>query len=132
MLPDELYRAISGALQGAASVELEAIEWKATGGPLSRAAGSAEAGRTTSPAGASETAIVRGSLRLGPDSSPRQVLHVFKRLLDVLRRDPGLEVEVLQQPFDVESGKSLKGGEAAIEDQQTRQFKVQIRRVVGE
>ena len=131
VLPDQLYRAISRALQGAASVELEAIEWKATGGPLSRAAGSAEAGRSTSLAGESETAIVRGSLRLGPDSSPRQVLHAFNRLLDVLRLNPGLEVEVLQQPFDVESGKSLKGGDAAIEDQQTRPFKVQIRRAVG-
>jgi hypothetical protein len=55
-------------------------------------------------------------LRLGADSNPRQVLAVFNRLVDALERNPQLQVEVLQQPFDVESGKPLKGGDAALED----------------
>ena len=67
----------------------------------------------------------------GGNALPRQVLAVFNRLLEVLRRNPKLEVEVLQQPFDVESGKSLKGGDAAVEDDQPRSFKLQIRRALG-
>jgi hypothetical protein len=80
---------------------------------------------------ASETAIVHGKLRLGQESNPRQVLAVFNRLVEALKRHPKLQVEVLQQPFDVESGKSLKGGDAAVEDQQPRSFKLQIRRAIG-
>ena len=79
----------------------------------------------------SETAVVRGTLRLGAESNPRQVLAVFNRLVNVLKLNPKLTIEVLQQPFDVESGKSLKGGDTAVEVQPPRSFKVQIRRVIG-
>jgi hypothetical protein len=60
---------------GAAAVELDGIDWK-----LSRrrrapraAGGDGEAQGYSRPPG-SEIAIVRGTLRLGPDSNPRQVL----------------------------------------------------------
>lgn len=129
--PEHLWREISRALQAVPAVELDALDWKITTAKASRqpAVGEAKPGET--PAVDSETALLRGTLRLGQESNPRQVLAVFNRLLEALRRNPKLEVEVLQQPFDVESGKSLKGGDAAVEDDQPRSFKLQIRRALG-
>ncbi len=129
--PEYLWRAISRALQDAASVEIDAIEWKLGDVQLSRASPGAEPNRSEPPRADGETAVVRGTLNLGQDSNPRQVLAAFNRLLEALKRDPKLNVDVLQQPFDVESGKSLKGGDATVEDTQPRSFKLQIRRTVG-
>ncbi len=129
--PEYLWREISLALRSAAAVEIDGIEWKATPAQSSRTSADADAARRIPLPVASETAIVHGKLRLGQESNPRQVLAVFSRLVETLKRHPKLEVEVLQQPFDVESGKSLKGGNAAVEDQQPRSFKLQIRRAIG-
>ncbi|MBK7953236.1 MAG: hypothetical protein IPK02_04215 [Candidatus Accumulibacter sp.] len=129
--PTYLWREISRALQGAAAVELDGIEWKVAAAQAPRVAARSDAQRYEPPPANSEVAVVRGTLRLGPDSHPRQVLAVFNHLLDTLKRNPQLQVEVLQQPFDVESGKALKSGEAAVEDRQPRSFKLQIRRTIG-
>ncbi len=126
--PAYLYGEISRALEITTSVELEGIEWKG-GGAESSLPVVAEASRTPLPVDR-ETAIVRGTLRLSADSHPRQVLEIFNRLVEVLKRNPKLEVEVLQQPFDVESGKSLKGGDVHVEEKQPRSFKVRIRRAI--
>ena len=129
--PAYLYREISLALERAEWVDLEAIDWQA-GKPQSPSApGGVNVVSSELQPVDQETAIVRGTLRLDGDSNPRQVLAVFNRLVAALRAKPQLEVEVLQQPFDVESGKSLKGGDAALEGKEPRSFKVQIRRTIG-
>lgn len=129
--PDSLYREISKALDSVAAVELEGIEWKGVPVESLRSPPSAAgAGRSRSGA-EKETAIVRGTLRSGSESNPRQVLAVLDRFLDALKRNPALEVEVLQQPFDIESGKSLKGGDAEVHESRPRSFTVQIRKAVG-
>lgn len=129
--PAYLYREISRALESAASVELDGIEWKSGALGLSPTPVNADAARSAPLAADQESAIVRGTLRLGPDSNPRQVLAAFNRLVDALKSNPKLTVEVLLQPFDVESGKALKGADADVEENQPRPFKVQIRRAVG-
>jgi len=132
--PDGLYREISRALQVVAPVELEGIDWKAGNAAVPAGPG------TTPPAGTSattaiiddtETAIVRGTLKLGANTNARQLLAVFNQLVDVLKSNPKLQISVLQQPFDTESGKSLKGGDATFEDDKPRSFSVQISRKIG-
>jgi hypothetical protein len=129
--PADLWHEISRALQNAPSIELDGIEWKVAAAPLPRAVAGGEAQRNEPPGVDREIAVVRGTLRLGADSNPRQLLAVFKGLVDALESNPQLQVEVLQQPFDVESGKSLKGGDATVVDNQPRAFRLQIRRTSG-
>jgi hypothetical protein len=129
--PAYLWREISRALHDAPSIELDGIEWKAGGTQPPRAPLGVEAQRNEPPGVEREIAVVHGTLRLGAESNPRQVLAAFKGLVDALELNPQLEVEVLQQPFDVESGKPLKGGDATVADSQPRAFKVQIRRTRG-
>lgn len=126
--PDFLFREVSRALDRVAAVNLEGIEWKGvaldSSSPANPAGGS---GRSVD----KETAILRGTLRLGPEDNPRQVLAALNQFVDLLRRNPALEVEILQQPFDVESGKSLKGDDAELRESRPRPFKLQLRRAVG-
>lgn len=130
-LPTGMYREISRALEGAASVDVDLIEWHAKELPSPRLSGVAGVPGSESSAVDVETAIVHGSLRLAGDSNPRQVLAIFNRLVATLRANRKFQVEVLQQPFDVESGKSLKGGDAVLDGNQPRSFKVQLRRTTS-
>lgn len=130
--PAYLWHEISRALHDAPSIELDGIEWKAGGTQPPRAPlVGVEVQRNEPPGVEREIAVVHGTLRLGAESNPRQVLAAFKGLVDALKLNPQLEVEVLQQPFDVESGKPLKGGDTTVADSQPRAFKVQIRRTRG-
>lgn len=129
--PAYLWREISHALQNQTLVEIDGIEWKAGATLASGSPASIDAQRRDAPPVASEVAVVRGTLRLAANGNPRQVLAAFTGLLNGLKRNPQLQVEVLQQPLDVASGETLKSGEAALEDQQPRSFKLQIRRTSG-
>ncbi|HMW18835.1 MAG TPA: hypothetical protein PKN13_02990 [Accumulibacter sp.] len=126
--PMTVYREISRALQTAEAIEIEGIEWRNS--PVEAAKGTAP--NPSSPGSEltltqKETAVFRGTLSLGVNNNPRQILAVFNQFISTLKLNPKLQVEVLQQPFDIESAKSLKGGgDDALEAKQTRAFKVQI------
>jgi len=128
--PEGLYREISRALQVAAPAELDNINWKVGGTPSAVGAAPSSPAGTASLADGSEAAVVRGTLRLGANANPRQLLAVFNQFIDALKANPKLQLTVLQQPFDVESGKSLKGGDAALEDDKPRAFSIQISRKI--
>ena len=127
--PDGLYREISRALQSVPAAELDSIDWRVGNGAEAPAD---MAGSRTSAANAapddSETAVLRGTLKLGPDANARQMLHAFNELVEALQANPALRVDVLQRPFDIEPGKSLKGGDIALEDDKPRVFGLQVTR----
>jgi hypothetical protein len=101
--PLDLYRALSRGLEAAPQVDVDAIAWQRGALP-----GTPVAAGNNLPG--DESALVKGAIPTGPQTNPRQVLALFERFLTALRRDPQLQVTVQQQPFDVESGKALKGG----------------------
>ena len=121
--PDGLYRAISRALNDSPAVELDRIDWQVDGIDTAAPQGPDQA--------ASETAIVRGTLKLGANASARQLLAAFNVLVESLKANPKLQVSVLQRPFDIESAKSLKGSDIADQDHQPRSFALQLSRKIG-
>ena len=129
--PTGLYQEISRALQAAPAAELERIDWKVGGveSAASPAAGQSLAASVVP--GDSEAAIVSGTLRLGSNANARQMLRAFDDLVEALKANPKLRVEVLQRPFDIESGKSLKGGDTTLESNMPRAFSLQIIRALA-
>jgi hypothetical protein len=126
-VPNEAFILVSHALNEVPNVHLESLEWKL--------------GDNTAPANAStrtaigellksnnEVVVLRGTIRLGPTSTPRQTLATFEHFVDLLRVDRNSEVNVLQQPFEIESGRALRGGDIDSDGTQARQFAVQIAR----
>ncbi len=129
--PKGLYHTVSRALLAAPAIELDNLDWK-TGGndteagvPYRQTAGA----RTISED--SESIILRGTLMPDGRANTRQLLFTFRRFVEHLKTDPNLHVEVLQQPFDIEPGKSLRSGDTSPEEGKPRAFSLQITRKIG-
>ena len=69
---------------------------------------------------------LRGTIRLGPTATARQTLATFEHFVEILRGDRDSDVTVLQQPFEIESGRALRGGDIENESAQPRQFTIQV------
>ena len=129
--PNGLYHEISRALQMAPTAEIDSLDWKVGGVESALAAAVNQDSTAAVVPSDSEAIIVRGTIKLGANASPRQMLGVFNHLLETLKSSPKLQVEVLKRPFDIESGKSLKGGDTTVEDNKPRSFTLQIIRKIG-
>ena len=124
--PEGLFREISRALQSAPAADLDTIDWKVGGIESAPVAPMGQTSAATTVPANSEAIVVRGSLRLGSNANARQMLNAFNHLVDALKANPKLQVEVLKRPFDIESGKSLKGGDITLEDNMPRSFSLQV------
>jgi len=113
--PAPSYRMVSRVLDRMPAIVLEGINWKI--GQNSRL--------TVASTHEPEITTVRGSIRL-ERASARQTLAVFDQFVDALRAEPGNTVNVMQRPFDIESGRALRGGDGLDEEAQPRQFSVEI------
>lgn len=114
--PEGLYREISNALTKSPAIDIDTIGWKS----------SEVAARSNNAAAADQTAHVRGTISLGARATPRQILAAFDSFVTDLRSNPALEVKVMQQPFDIDSGKSLKSGNDAAAESAARPFVLDI------
>jgi hypothetical protein len=120
--PDQAFRSLSRALDEMPNVALDSIEWK-----IGRISASTAASIT----GEEEITFIRGTIRPGKSTSTRQILASFEAFAERLRSDPSISLSVLQQPFDLESGRSLRGGDGADEISQPRQFALEISRKIA-
>ncbi len=112
--PDSLFSQVGLALERMPAVILEGIEWK-----------NDYFLDPSKPGEPREIAIVRGSINL-PQAEPRRVLGVFDTFVDSLRQPSGNMVNILQRPFDIESGTALRGGDGSDDIAKPRQFAVEI------
>ena len=125
--PDTAFLLTSRALNEMPNVHLESIEWKlGDNAPAANSAARNVIGDLLK--SNNEFIILRGSIRLQPSATPRQTLATFEHFVDLLRVDRNSEVTVLQQPFEIESGRALRGGDVDSEAAQPRQFAIQIAR----
>jgi hypothetical protein len=128
--PAAFYQEISHALRAEASIEIERLDWRIGGAELERDAtgfGGPDASAHSAP-GADESIVVRGTLRLGAKATTRQVLAAFNRFVEALRAQANLRVDILQPPFDIASGTSLRGGDTAPEGENPREFGLLVSR----
>ena len=71
---------------------------------------------------------MRGTIDLGTHATPRQTLAAFDQFIADLRTNPAIEVKVVQQPFDIDSGKALKSSSETAVDNGRRPFALDISR----
>lgn len=126
--PEGLLREISRALNVLPAVELERIDWLLTSPEAGGKTGSTATPASAATPASKETVVLRGVLKLGPNASVRQMLSTLDQLVSTLSADPKLQVDILQRPLDIESGKSIKGGEVALDNSAPRVFSLQISR----
>jgi hypothetical protein len=114
--PTPSYRMVSRVLDRMPAIVLEGIDWKI--GQNSRFTVGMAGGEP-------ETTTVRGSIQL-ERATARQTLALFDQFVEALAADPANKIKVLQRPFDIESGRALRGGDGLDEEAQPRQFALEI------
>jgi hypothetical protein len=120
--PVQAYRLVSRALNEMPGITLEGLDWKI---------GSAG---TASPAGIEgndEITTIRGAIRPLPNATTRQILATFEQFVELLKSNPEYTINILQQPFDMESGRALRGGDSEDENAKPRPFTVEINRKIS-
>lgn len=121
--PERIYRDISAALATSPTIDIDAIEWKAA-----TIASAQPVGNTAAPLPSGQTAELRGTINLGARATPRQILSAFEQFVGTLAANTALSVKVNQQPFDTDSGKSLRSGSEKVADTGARPFSLEITR----
>lgn len=124
--PDKAFRILSGALNDAPNIQVDAIDWVLGGEPGQPAGTAAPAKGGPRLDSHVEAVTLRGTVRRGPASTPRQTLETFEHFVELLRVDRDNDVGVLQQPIDIESGRALRGGDVDDENSRPRNYAVQI------
>jgi hypothetical protein len=124
--PEALYRDISAALTKSPTVDIEAIDWKTAG--AAGAKGNPGTAGAVAAAANGPSALLRGTVNLGARATPRQIIAAFQQFVDVLRANPALTVKEIQQPFDTDSGKSLRSGSETVSETGARPFALEITR----
>lgn len=118
--PETTYREISAALAGSPAIDLDGISWK------SGAVGPAPGNAQPSTANGQQLTQIKGTINLGARATPRQTLAAFDHFVADLRSNAALEVRVVQQPFDIDSGKSLRSSGDGDAESSVRPFALEL------
>lgn len=103
--PAFAYQYLSRALDASPAIEIDSIAWR-LGAATAQDDASAKAGFLSA---LEEVATVRGAIHLPPSTPPRQIVATFEQFIRQLANNPEANVTVVQQPFDTEPGRTLKG-----------------------
>jgi hypothetical protein len=122
-LPHNAYHLIASALNQSPAIVLESLDWRIS------EAGKEDSNRPTSSLKiGNEIVIVRGLITLESATTVRQTLAELERFVQLLAVDRQYQVEIIQQPFDVDSNQALRGGDKNESTSKPRPFAVQITR----
>jgi hypothetical protein len=123
--------AVSAAVEQSPKIELERIDWMLTTNP--EETGDSAAARRGEDRGNAATApamhavaIVAGTLPASMAGDQRGLLGAVNDFVAALRQDPQARVAVLQMPFDVESGKTLRSGSDSARAVEAPRFTVRV------
>nr|MBL8412099.1 hypothetical protein [Dechloromonas sp.] len=118
--PGPFYQVLSRALDQMPNIRLESIEWK-IGRPVAGSGGIE---------GSEEIAIIKASVIPPRAATPRQILASSEQFAELLKANPDLALRVLQQPFDLESGRSLRGGDGDDSASEPKAFTLELIRKI--
>jgi hypothetical protein len=120
--PDAAYRMVSKALEQSPAIQLESLNWQI-------AMPAPAAGRAASLINGGDQVIsVHGSIDDTADAGARQVLSRLEQFAAHLRADRNNQVDIRQQPFDIEPGRALRGSDKDDDAGGSRQFTLQVSR----
>ena len=112
-LPERSLQRLSRALDQVPAITLNSLEWQMGDKPVDNGE-------------YPDTLTVRGTVDTDATASIRQVLGLFETFIDLLRIDPENRVRILQPPYDMESERTLRGGDEGGSKPQARPFAVEI------
>jgi hypothetical protein len=122
--PEPALRRLGQVLEQMPAIILDRLDWRIGREVAGNASGNASAIDSHG-----ETTIINGHVQLAPTASTREVLTLFNEFVERLRNDPDNTVRILQRPFDMESGRPLRGGDDVGEAGLAQPFMIEITRL---
>ena len=128
--PLGLYNEITRALPMEPIIEIERLDWGIGGNDTSTTEADRKSPASKPVSDDNESLVLHAYINLPPNANPRQLLTTFNHFVDNVKANANLRVEILQQPFDMGSGKSLRSGDPLQENNQPHSFTLQIIRKI--
>jgi hypothetical protein len=125
--PEQALQRLGRILEQMPAIVLDRIDWQIGHDVPGNASGNAPDNASAIDSHG-ETTIINGHVQLAPTATTREVLTLFGEFVERLRQDPDNTVRILQQPFDMESERPLRGGDDVGEAGLPRPFAVEISR----
>ena len=142
VFPDRLFAEISQALAVVPQIELDKLDWEASGNPPARAA--ANASKAAAAPGEASSAAAQGEadrlfevaeifahIDAVKITDYRGINAVVEQFVQALRRRPGLEVIGIRTPFDTLTEKTATGDIGEQERKDVPRFSVIVSRRIG-
>lgn len=120
---------LSTALRENSQVELQSLDWRIANSPDST--GNSPAAGRMPDTGEWLVMDIEAQLPSALSASRRMQNEAVERFVAALQRDPQDNARILQQPFDTDSAKSLKGSNEAYAGRETLRFSVRYWRKVN-
>jgi len=109
------------------AIALDRIDWRIGREAPGGASGNAP-DRASPLDGHDEITVIHGHVQLAATATPREILRLFDQFVERLGLDPDNRVRILQPPFNMESGRPLRGGDQLGEAGLAQPFIVEISR----
>lgn len=128
---EPLLSRIGRAMQEAPRIEVERLDWLLSSNPDDAVELQDVRRSAATPGGAPASAEVFGiavihAVLTSPPADQRGVLEAINGFAALLRRDPDLRVTIVRLPFDIESGKLLRGGGEGAPDREPARFVLRV------
>lgn len=119
---------LSTALRENSQVELQSLDWRLTDSPD----GTSSSASNGNAAGAAKWLVmdIEAQLPSALSASRRMQNEAVENFVATLKRDPQDNARILQQPFDTDSSKSLKGSSEAYAGREVLRFSIRYWRKV--
>ncbi len=108
---EPMLRHISQALEAVPEIELERVEWQLTTRP--EEAGASIPGAANRAAARAQdrmlaVAVVSAAIEAAAQGDRRRIFETIEEFAAAFRRDPDVQVGIVQRPFDIDPGRALK------------------------
>lgn len=120
LLPAAAFARASKALSEVPSIQLESLEWQIISAPATQ----------THSRNTQEVTTIKGFIHSGQNATPREILTIFEHFVTLLGNDKTSTVQVQRQPFELESGSRLRGGDSENWKSTPRQFAIEVSREI--
>ena len=115
--PGSAFAVLSKAVEQTPAIQLDKLAWKMSHSGPSTATGID---------GDAETLTVSGNIHSDSTANQRQILGTLEEFIEKLRRNPATTIKIVRSPVDIDSGRTVLGGDRDVNSARSIQFVIEL------